>query len=345
MTHAAYYWSAKGITERLSNPLHDSAVKTISDHKVFSVTELDEYIDCGYKYFADRILKLPSTETESNWFSSLERGNLYHSIFYRFYTHIQSEYTDSILPKVQLIPAKRNEYQEALHSIAVEELSYMYYDHPFMELEKRAMFGDINQGIKGTLSRWLDGEIDSQKDGFFPALFETSFGDKYKRSNQIPPIHITKQILLQGKIDRIDISLDNSTFKIIDYKTGSSSISQKDVESGNKLQMPLYIKAAQYILEHQYNSIDTTAVNPTYYSLQKFESKTAFNKKGDIEEKIQSILEKTDQEILKMKEGYFPVKPLNKASCTYCDFSSICRIYTKTPSLSEQFSEEIDSHL
>ena len=345
MTHAAYYWSAKGITERLANPLHDSPIKTISDHKVFSVTELDEYIDCGYKYFADRLLKLPSTETESNWFSSLERGNLYHSIFYRFYTLIQHEYTDSILPKVQLIPAKRNDYQEALHSIAVEELSYMYYDHPFMELEKRAMFGDINQGIKGTLSRWLDGEIDSQKDGLFPALFETSFGDKYKSSNQIPPIHITNQILLQGKIDRIDISLDNASFKIIDYKTGSSTISQKDVESGNKLQMPLYIKAAQNILEHQYNSIDPKAVNPTYYSLQEFKSKTAFKTNSDIEEKIQSILEKTDQEILKMKEGHFPVKPLNKASCTYCNYSSICRIYTKTPSLSEQFSEEIDSHL
>jgi ATP-dependent helicase/DNAse subunit B len=214
-----------------------------------------------------------------------------------------------------------------------------------MELEKRAMFGDINQGIKGTLSRWLDGEIDSQKDGFFPALFETSFGDKYKRINQIPPIHITNQILLQGKIDRIDISLDNASFKIIDYKTGSSTISQKDVESGNKLQMPLYIKAAQYILEYQYNSIDPKAANPTYYSLQEFKSKNAFNRNSDIEEKIQSILEKTDQEILKMKEGHFPVKPLNKASCTYCNYSSICRIHTKTPSLSEQFSEEIDSHL
>jgi ATP-dependent helicase/DNAse subunit B len=79
--------------------------------------------------------------------------------------------------------------------------------------------------------------------------------------------------------------------------------------------------------------------------LQEFKSKNAFKTNSDIEEKIQSILEKTDQEILKMKEGHFPVKPLNKASCTYCNYSSICRIHTKTPSLSEQFSEEIDSHL
>jgi len=345
MSYAANYWSPKGITQRLANPLQDSSIKTISDNKVYSVTELDEYIDCGYKYFADRILKLPSTETESNWLSSLERGNLYHSIFYRFYTQIQQEYTDSILPKVQLIPAKRLEYEDLLHRIAAEELSYMYYDHPFMELEKRSMFGDISQGIKGTLSRWLDGEIDSQKDGLFPALFETSFGDKYKRSNFIPPIHITNHILLQGKIDRIDISLDNSSFKIIDYKTGKLLISQKDVESGNKLQMPLYIKAAQHILAHQYNSIDPKAVNPTYYSLQDFKSKTAFNRNSDIEEKIQSILEKTDQDILKMKEGYFPVQPLNTSSCTYCNYSSICRIHTQIPSLSEQFSEEIDSNL
>lgn len=56
--------------------------------------------------------------------------------------------------------------------------------------------------------------------------------------------------------------------------------------------MPLYIKAAQYILEHQYNSIDPKAANPTYYSLQKFESKTAFNKKGDIEEKFSQFWKK-----------------------------------------------------
>ena len=90
--------------------------------------------------------------------------------------------------------------------------------------------------------------------------------------------------------------------------------------------MPLYIKAAQYILEYQYNSIDPKAANPTYYLLQEFKSKNAFKTNSDIEEKIQSILEKTDQEILKMKEGHFPVKPLNKASCTYCNYSSICRI-------------------
>lgn len=73
--------------------------------------------------------------------------------------------------------------------------------------------------------------------------FEVGFG----RQRSIKPIVLDvlgEKVYIEGKIDRVDI-LPNDKVKIIDYKTGKEHFDTDEARGGYKLQLMLYLKAAQ----------------------------------------------------------------------------------------------------
>lgn len=73
--------------------------------------------------------------------------------------------------------------------------------------------------------------------------FEESFG----RGKNLPPVEVDAagtKVLIEGKIDRMDILTDDRV-KIIDYKTGREKFDVVHAEKGYKLQLMVYLKAAQ----------------------------------------------------------------------------------------------------
>ena len=83
-----------------------------------------------------------------------------------------------------------------------------------------------------------------------PHYFEVSVAGTHEPKDPIlscpQPIAIG-DVLMTGKIDRIDIG--NSTFNIIDYKTGSSTIRMPEILNGRSLQLPIYLQIAKKLLE------------------------------------------------------------------------------------------------
>lgn len=75
------------------------------------------------------------------------------------------------------------------------------------------------------------------------SLYEESFG----RGKGIPAIEKDLpggKVYIEGKIDRVDV-LSSGRVKIIDYKTGKESFSVEEARAGYRLQLMLYLKAAQ----------------------------------------------------------------------------------------------------
>ena len=75
------------------------------------------------------------------------------------------------------------------------------------------------------------------------SLYEVPFG----RNCDIPPVEVSVEgqyIYIEGKIDRLDL-LKGDRVKIIDYKTGKETFDVKEARRGYRLQLMLYLKAAQ----------------------------------------------------------------------------------------------------
>lgn len=75
------------------------------------------------------------------------------------------------------------------------------------------------------------------------SLYEVPFG----QNRTIAPIQVTaegEQIFIEGKIDRMDV-LKEERVKIIDYKTGRETFDTEEARGGYRLQLMLYLKAAQ----------------------------------------------------------------------------------------------------
>lgn len=75
------------------------------------------------------------------------------------------------------------------------------------------------------------------------SLYEVPFG----KEQSIAPIEIDcggESVYIEGKIDRLDV-LDQERVKIIDYKTGKENFNADEARGGYRLQLMLYLKAAQ----------------------------------------------------------------------------------------------------
>lgn len=73
--------------------------------------------------------------------------------------------------------------------------------------------------------------------------FEQSFG----RGRRLSPVTVQTdqgQVFIEGKIDRIDV-LEDGRVKVIDYKTGREAFSSEEARKGFRLQLMLYLRAAQ----------------------------------------------------------------------------------------------------
>lgn len=254
------------------------------EHKPYSVTELENYIHCSFRFFANRVLLLREKEEYDTSLSPLEQGNFLHKILYRFYRALQEEALHSgeeplvVSPHgippvvaVRLIPEEKERYRSLLLSIANEEIEHFHFDHVFFELDREKLLGA--DGRPGRLELWLREELKRIESGwnFVPILFEFGFGSRtgQDRRMSLPPVKLGDGVVLRGKIDRVEIDADGSgEFLIADYKTGRlvTLPGNNDIRKGLALQMPLYAAAAQHLLSNIYG-LDAETGGAVYYTL------------------------------------------------------------------------------
>ena len=226
----------------------------------FSITALESYAFCPMQYFLQRILDLKAEEEFDATISSLERGNAIHHILYLFYSRLSADQRK-----------KPWESGKLLEQTAMEVFQTFPYSDILWTIEKEKYFGNTDQpGLWDTFLA-VEKEI-IETSGFLPSLFETGFGylsadtSRYKN----PPVIIKnkqKSIKIYGKIDRIDISADGK-FSVIDYKTGSGAtgINPTQILSGESMQLPIYIAAAEQILAKHAKKY--SAASGIYYLVQ-----------------------------------------------------------------------------
>jgi ATP-dependent helicase/nuclease subunit B len=271
------------------------SVKTDNDEtkqKIFSVSDLEIYASCPFKYFVKKHIKPVEEKAEDFSLEAIEKGNIYHNILYRFYSQLQEKqirggnseiYIEPknagipVIASIQLESEYESSYIKLLKDIANDELKKIQYSHPFFELEAEEIVGSGNN--PGIIEKWLKAELERYEHGwqFLPSLFELGFGlsHHHGKSSAIQAVKINDDFYLRGKIDRIELLFrDNKLFVLIaDYKSKSGTIGSFTNSRINKsFQMPLYLIAAKKILEQYYN-YQSEIAGAVYYILNPKDEK------------------------------------------------------------------------
>ena len=309
-------------------------------NRQYSISQLETYAKCPYKYFAERILKLKPVSEPTEDIEALEMGSLLHSILYRFYFEIKKR-------KIIISDSDEKQFgeiEELLFNIAADSIEKAGINLPINFFEKEKILGINGERKNSILYKFLIAEKEN-KDGFIPEFFEIGFGDKAGPGNSSLNLKAGKAGLI-GKIDRIDIKEETGKFKVVDYKLSGKKPSASDLETGLSLQLPLYLYAAKELIKTQlekdmlpagaeiyslkYNKDNFGKKIATYRSRRKISEDDKDNEAVDKNlELIRICLEMIEKYVKSITEGSFNLSVLpnrEKIVCGYCDFRPVCRI-------------------
>ena len=250
--------------------------------KTYSVTELETYAECPFRYLSSQVLELDQTTDEDTSLTAKEKGSLSHDSLFDFYHRRRnaspiSECTETEFGEA--VKTLQRIAQDYLNKEAAERVLNRG-DKLFWEIEAERLIG--GHGRTGALPAFLEAERERSLE-VQPRYFEVGFGIKNRKGTD-PSLGREEaiavgEVSLSGRIDRVE--LGNGMFVIGDYKTGSTTPKLSDILEGRSLQLPLYVAVVAQLLRQQSPLIQgfegdpesVQGVGGIYYVLQE-ESKT-----------------------------------------------------------------------
>lgn len=299
------------------------------ENYIFSVTQLETYARCPYKFFLERVLKIEGEQEPVEEIESLELGSILHDILYEFYLKFTGK-------KLRLSNCSDEVFHIAVNlmkEIAVKYENNEIINLPLSFFEKEKIFGMESNFDTSLLYKFLEYERNSSEE-FEPVYFEESFGF----GDQGDPVFEIGGVKLRGKIDRIEINRKNKTFNVVDYKLGGAKPTLEELQKGYSLQLPVYLIAAEKILKEKTGDYFAPAGMFIYslkYNVENFgRTEVKVSRARNIEiETIREFLEQTEEKINQLADGIRNGKfnlaeeeKIRKKICGYCEYSFICRI-------------------
>ncbi|MGB8318665.1 MAG: PD-(D/E)XK nuclease family protein [Ignavibacteriaceae bacterium] len=331
-------------TGNIYEGLSESAKENLNNYKAkeYSISQLETYAKCPYKYFAERILKLKPLEEPSEEIEALEMGSLLHNILYEFYETISGK-------GIIISRASNKDFNYArqiLLRIAEAKINEGNFNSPLTFYEKEKILGINGRWENSILYLFLKTERE-KNENFIPEFFEEAFGSLYSGEKINKGKNTAKElkagsVKIRGKIDRIDIDDKENTFEVVDYKLNGKRPNREELDEGLSLQLPLYMYAAKELIDAQLEK-DLNPDVPKIYSLKFKEGEfgkiavnlglkknSSLNEKNEVLNKlIHECLESVEKFVDAIKTGKFNLTTLkdreNKV-CRYCSFKPICRI-------------------
>lgn len=261
--------------------LSDEMVSKIYDLPIItSVSKLEEYVQCPFKYFVDAGLK--PIENKKFELGAPDIGVLFHSALEKFGKEIAEKH-------IEWKQLSQTEVNDLMTEIIEEMTNYEIYHSRFQYQYLIQKLKRVSKKAAWQLTQQLQSGL------FEPAAFEVAFGS---REGAVPPIAIKlkngETMLIQGVIDRVDkVTLDDDHYiKIIDYKSGRKALSLSDIYNGLQMQLMVYLKACldnpQYFSVEEvlpagafYFRIDDPMIESTEQIAERIEEKIASELKMD----------------------------------------------------------------
>jgi ATP-dependent helicase/nuclease subunit B len=271
--------------------------------EVTSVSKLELYARCPMQYFYQEVLRVRPKEIvefdRTRWLDAAQRGTLLHTIYQQYWT--ETNENGGVHDRDRLERIVENCLTKAKEEIPSPSEHVLRREWEEIHRDA-AIFWKGEQG-RSSWPRYMELALHSEEKPFAVELGE----------------ELT--IPLRGYVDRVD-KVAPHTYKIIDYKSGSSRKYREDqyYAGGTQLQHAVYARAVEQWLRRE--GIDPEAkvayaeyYFPTYRG-QGHEVTRAQNRSEDTGRLVGSMLKA-------MREGIFPPTKDSK-HCGWCDYSEVC---------------------
>jgi ATP-dependent helicase/DNAse subunit B len=329
---------------------------------VYSASGLSAFGNCPFRFFAARVLRLEPRNEAALDLPAIDAGKLLHDILRRFFELHRKDY----------LPDKnRDKLLEELARVADDV--FAEHERKVPPLNERIWKIDCEIRkliLEQVLLHELRLQEKTQPRGMIPTFFELAFG---RVSEESDPDSTTEYLrierdggtssgttvrrpvesepqpagspsyaeaaLIQGQIDRVDVSESCKTVVAYDYKL-SQGARIIDMEAGRQMQIPIYLAALEqlflpsfelagggyYRLRGKGKRLNQGLYRKMLGDCTYVSSYTAMVDDVQWQRLRRDISRRVWQFIDAMRAGDFRVKPSQgKTTCKFCDYSAVCR--------------------
>lgn len=292
-----------------------------------SVSLLNSYGSCPFKAWMQNIGRVEDSVIESDLdLPHLEKGAVIHKALELYFT------------KHDGITARTDSDIQAKAKLSLEE-AFREQRWPFYKGGSFLLEMHFNE-----VFRKMFAFLKSQAEYF------SNFSDLQAMECEVPfELHFA-DIPVSGKIDRIDWSKDRKQFLVVDYKSGATSPSNKEILDNKNLQLQMYLFAAQlknaqaqpagaYFLKLNEKGALQGLLKKQFRKSAKSEGPFYFdtgptNKALLEDEKFAEILQGSQttaiNRVKEIAEGNYSPNPSDPKECDKCEYRPSCRFVYQT---------------
>jgi RecB family exonuclease len=267
----------------------------------YPVTAVERYVDCPFKYFAGRVLRLGEEPEDEIGLTPRERGTLVHRVFEQFFTRWTEAGEGAIAPA--RLPAARQLFADVVDA----ELAALPEADRLIE-RTRLLGSAVAPGLGERVFR-LEA---SRPVPVVERLLEQPLGGRYDlgRADGRP-------VDLTGVADRIDLLADG-TLRVLDYKIGRAP------DVGRSVQLGIYALCAERQLEGRHGRSWRTGL-AAYVTPAAAEPWVAAVEQDDDRRPLEAARERFLDAIAGIERGEFPPRPADRRLCRTCAYAAVCR--------------------
>lgn len=268
--------------ENEENSLPKAVAKALYGNQLTgSVTRLERYAACAFAHFVSYGLRL--LERQEYRLAVPDIGNIFHKAIDIFSNKVKkSEYHWYSIP---------DDVRDQFATEAVEEAAVGYGNQVILSSKRNAyMLERVMRITKRTI--WaLCSQV--KKGKFEPEGFELQFSFLDDLESVNVELSEDSKIQLQGRIDRIDVyeepEKNRLLVKVIDYKSGHSTLDMGQVFYGLQLQLAVYLSATMELKQKQNPNVTVEPAGVFYYNIDD----PIVDKTPDVEQAILKELRMT----------------------------------------------------
>ena len=278
--------------------------------RAFSVTALERFAACPYRFFLHAILRLRPRETveQITHLDPLTYGRILHVAQYQILQKLQEE---------RLLPVRSHNLAAALEVCehVFGQVAEQFGEDLAPAIER--IWRDELARVRTDLRGWLRQESEAPG-GWVPHRYEFTFGMKPQGpadpTSVLDEAVLRSGLRLRGAIDLVE-KRDDGKVRITDYKSGRVRVPEGAVLLGGESLQPIL-----YSLAYQALTGDEVVAARLYYCTER--SGYTERQVEPNEEALEVVSEFQRRVDKAIEEGFFPASP--RQGCAYCDYLPVC---------------------